>query len=234
MSEEKEIKEAKSLQERHAGIILADGCPWAEAAERLAMMLGRPAATIAVLLSRQLDLYTHSPQDEAHAAHDEELSSWSLHQSEMINEMTTDQIFSLTTAPISTPSEIPQKEGVDIFQYIQIQDQIYSLIDDYIKKIWDQNNLFWQYYNGLSKSYICSHDTEVTGKFFEFFKEADDYIIQKWHQLLDSKKDVFTAFPGLVDLFHELFLLVGDMYMEKFKETLYIRLFNDCGIRHIY
>ena len=57
----------KELRERERGTILPS-CPWLDAAERIIAQLGRPAAELTKLFAQQLDLYSLSPQEEAHKA----------------------------------------------------------------------------------------------------------------------------------------------------------------------
>jgi len=57
----------KELRERERGKILPS-CPWLDAAERIITQLGRPAAELTKLFAQQLDLYSLSPQEEAHKA----------------------------------------------------------------------------------------------------------------------------------------------------------------------
>lgn len=50
---------------RIRGFILPS-CPWLDAAQRMVNIVGRPAAELTKLFSQQLDLYSLSPQEEAH------------------------------------------------------------------------------------------------------------------------------------------------------------------------
>jgi len=50
---------------RIRGFILPS-CPWLDAAQRMVNIVGRPAAELTKLFSDQLELYSLSPQEEAH------------------------------------------------------------------------------------------------------------------------------------------------------------------------
>jgi len=64
------IKADFSVRARIRGWILPS-CPWIDAAERITRVIGRPAAELTKLISNQLDLYSLSPQEEAHKAFEE-------------------------------------------------------------------------------------------------------------------------------------------------------------------
>jgi len=50
---------------RIRGTILP-ACPWLDAAQRMVTVVGRPAAELTKLFAQQLDLYSLSPEEEAH------------------------------------------------------------------------------------------------------------------------------------------------------------------------
>ena len=88
--DEKELEKEEARWVAEHGQILRRGCPWADAAERLVFLLGRPAAEIAVLVSRQIDLYTHSPQEAAQEAHDRKLVELCTDQEDKTDELIRD------------------------------------------------------------------------------------------------------------------------------------------------
>ena len=243
MAEEKEIQEAKSLQVRHAGVILADGCPWAEAAERLAMMLGRPAATIAVLLSRQLDLYTHSPQDEAHKAHDKELSQWSQNQAQLIDDLTSEQILSMSIPPPISPSEIQAREEIDPNRYVSAQNAVYETLQYFIDRLNAEWNSFsYDLHRGRYVGMWCRY--QVRGQCIGYWSQSSypGYVYlrkdstfalfnsamgrakndadTRFNGIKNIYSDVFKAYSGLTTLYTYSRDLIWDLYIRKFSAIL--------------
>jgi len=65
LAQELGARYAPGLREGIRGRVVLP-CVWVDTAERLAMMLGRPAAELAVLVARQVEYYSLSPQEAAH------------------------------------------------------------------------------------------------------------------------------------------------------------------------
>ena len=169
----------KELRERERGKILPS-CPWLDAAERIITQLGRPAAELTKLFAQQLDLYSLSPQEEAHKAFERK-----------VEEETRDErvkldlaMMAYTGSPVTPINEEVYRWASQVIETTKkYRDETYEMlqevasmprmvkVEDTRDKKFKEDGDYWEYYVWYVPRYrvwtdIVARRNTVTGRWY--------------------------------------------------------------------